>query len=629
MPVPTAETPTAETTTEASIEEEAPTVEETPAIEDTPALEDDAPVADEATPLYETKAQVVERLRAIEATETGGDKGELDLLKQVFYKLHRADQLASRTAFIEAGGKPEDWKAGVDPEEENFKAALASIRARRAALAEEAERKKAENFERKQAIIDRIKEMATSPEEANAHFDEFKRLQAEWREIGAVPPERATETWKNYQLYVEKFYDLLKLNSEAREYDFKKNLEAKEQLIAQAEALAEETDIVAAFNKLQHLHAEYKEVGPVAKDLRDQIWERFKAASTIINKRHQEHFEAIKANEEENLQKKEVLCERVEAIKYDNITSFQQWDELTKQVLEAQAEWKTIGFANHKQNAIIFDRFRAACDRFFTAKADYYRSVKDEQNANLEAKRKLVEEAEALQGSTEWRKTSDRLIELQKTWKTIGAVPRKYSEQLWKRFTTACDTFFEAKNAQHSEQRTAERENLAAKQGIIEQLKALAEDKANATMEQVKELQAKWNEIGHVPFRDKDRLYAEYRAAADELYKHFGATQTRRRIENFQKNLKQAVAKGESTLGRERERLQRVFETRKAEIQTYENNLNFLNAKSKSGNSLVAEMNRKLEKAREELAVLSEKIKTITTEMRANAAQPAQEKSEE
>ncbi len=585
-----------------------PVAEETPAEETT------------ATPIYETKAQVVERMKAIEAEATGGDKGELDLLKQVFYKLHRAEQLAARTAFIEAGGSAEEWHAEVDPKEESFKAALAAIRARRAELAEAAEHKKAENLERKLAIIERIKEMAVSPEDANQHYDEFKRMQAEWREIGAVPPEKATETWKNYQLYVEQFYDLLKLNSEAREYDFKKNLEAKERLIEQAEALADEEDIVAAFNKLQRLHAEYKEVGPVAKELRDQVWERFKAASTVINKRHQEHFEAIKQSEEENLQKKVALCEQVEAIQLEGISSFAQWDELTKQVLAAQAEWKTIGYASHKQNALVFDRFRVACDRFFTTKAEYYHNVKDEQNTNLEAKRKLVEEAEALQNSTEWRKTADRLIELQKNWKTIGAVPRKYSESLWKRFTAACDKFFEAKNAQHSEQRTAERENLEAKQGIIEQLKALAGDKANATIEQVKELQAKWNEIGHVPFRDKDKLYAEYRAAADELYRQFGASQTRRRLENFQRSVKQAVAKGESTLGRERERLLRIFESRKAEIQTYENNLNFLSAKSKSGNSLVAEMNRKLEKAREELALLSDKIKTVTAEMQAGAA---------
>ena len=313
----------------------------------------------------------------------------------------------------------------------------------------------------------------------------------------------------------------------------------------------------------------------------------------------------------------------MEAIKTEEITSFNEWEEKTKEVIALQAEWKTIGFAPHRLNNVVFDRFRTACDNFFTAKAEYYRGVKDEQNGNLEAKRKLVEQAEALQDSTEWRKTSDKLIDLQKQWKAIGAVPRKYSEQLWKRFTAACDKFFEAKNAATADQRAEEKENLEAKRDIIEQLKQLAADTANATIDHVRDLQAKWNEIGHVPFRDKDKLYREYRAVADELYKQFGASQARRRLEGFQKSVRQAVAKGESTLSRERERLLRVFEARKAEFQTYENNLNFLNAKSKSGNSLVAEMNRKVEKLREELDLLSSKIKAIEVEMRAPKAESA------
>ena len=594
----------------------------TPEVEVAEAQVTSAPAEETQTiEKYETKEQVVDRLKEIQEENTGGDKNELDLLKQVFYKLHRAAQMAARNAFIEQGGAPEDWRAEIDGAEENFKAIMASIRQRRAEIAEQVEKQKAENLEKKQAIIDRIKELATSPEEANAHFDEFKQLQAQWKELGAVPAEKATEIWKNYQLYVEQFYDLLKLNSEAREYDFKKNLSAKERLIELAEKLADEEDVIQAFNKLQGLHAEYKEIGPVAKELRDQVWERFKAASTVINKRHQEHFEAIKAREEENLQKKTALCEQVEDIKTDEITSFSEWEEKTKQVIALQAEWKTIGFASHKQNTLIFDRFRAACDAFFTAKAEYYKNVKDEQNENLEAKRALVEKAEELQDSTEWRKTTDRLIELQKQWKTIGAVPRKYSDQLWKRFTAACDKFFEAKNAANADQRAEETANLEAKQGIIEQLKALAADAANATLDKVKELQAEWNEVGHVPFREKDRLYKEYRAVADELYKQFGASQARRRLEGFQKSVRQAVAKGESTLSRERERLLRIFETRKAEFQTYENNLNFLNATSKSGNSLVAEMNRKVEKLREELDLLSSKIKAIEAEMRAEAKQ--------
>ena len=627
---PVAEEPVAEEPAEAPAEEaqpEAAAAEEPVAVAEEPAAETEEPAAPAEEPaaaaeeptrtIYETKEQVVERLKEIEEEGTGGDKSELDLLKQVFYKLHRAAQAAALNAFVEAGGKVDEWRAQIDGAEENFKASMAAIRQRRAEIAENIEHQKTENLTKKQAIIDRIKELATSPEEANAHFDEFKQLQAQWRETGAVPAEKATEIWKNYQLYVEQFYDLLKLNSEAREYDFKKNLSAKEHLIELAEKLADEEDVVAAFNKLQGLHAEYKEIGPVAKELRDQVWERFKAASTVINKRHQEHFEGIKAREEENLQKKTALCERVEEIRIDELTSFAAWEEKTKEVLEAQAEWKTIGFASHKQNTLIFDRFRAACDQFFTAKAEYYRTIKDEQNENLEKKRKLVEEAEALQDSTEWRKTTDKLIELQKQWKTIGAVPRKYSEQLWKRFTEACDKFFVAKNEATADQRAEEKQNLEEKKSIIEQLRQLAADATNATIDHVKELQAKWNEVGHVPFRDKDKLYKEYRAVADELYKQFGASQARRRLEGFQKSVRQAVAKGESTLGRERERLQRIFEARKAEFQTYENNLNFLNATSKDGNSLVAEMNKKVEKLREELDLLAGKIKAVEAEMRA------------
>ena len=583
-----------------------------------PVAEEEKDTADAPeTPLYETKEQVVERLRAIQEEDNGGDRSELDLLKQVFYKLHRAAQMAARNAFIEAGGQPEDWRAEVDGAEENFKAIMTSIRQRRAQIAEEAEKQKTDNLERKLAIIERIKELATSPEEANAHFDEFKQLQATWKEVGAVPAERATEVWKNYQLYVEQFYDLLKLNSEAREYDFKKNLSAKERLIELAEKLVSEEDIIAAFNKLQALHAEYKEIGPVAKELREDVWNRFKAASTVINKRHQEHFEAIKAREDEALQQKTALCEQVESIQTDDITTFAAWEEKTKEVIELQAQWKNIGFAGHKQNNTIFDRFRSACDRFFSAKAEYFRTIKDEQNENLEAKRKLADEAEALKDSTEWGKTAKKLIDLQKRWKEVGPVPRKYSEQLWKRFTEACDHFFEAKNAAGADQRAEETANMEAKKAIIEQLKALVADSANATIDKVKELQAEWNEVGHVPFREKDKLYKEYRAVADELYKQFGASQARRRLEGFQKSVRQAVAKGESTLSRERERLLRIFEARKAEVQTYENNLNFLNATSKSGNSLVAEMNHKVEKLREEVELLSQKIKAVEAEMRA------------
>ena len=577
---------------------------------------EEAPAEEPEKVIYETKAQVVERLQAIIAEGEGGEKSELDLLKQVFYKLHRAEQIAARNAFIEAGGNPEQYKPELDVVEENFKAALTAIRAKRAELAEAQEQQKTDNLNQKQSIIERIKELAASPEEANIHFEEFKQLQAKWKEIGSVTAEKATEIWKNYQLYVEQFYDQLKLHIEAREYDFKKNLEAKTRLIEAAEKLADETDIIIAFNKLQALHADYKEIGPVAKELRDSIWERFKAASTVINKRHQEHFEAIKAREEENLQKKTELCEKAEEINTESLTTFAAWDEKTKDVLALQAEWKTLGFAPQKMNQRVFDRFRVACDHFFTAKAEFFKNVKDEQASNLDAKRRLADEAETLKDSTEWRKTSERLIELQKQWKTIGAVPRKYSDQLWKRFSAACDKFFEAKNAANADTRAEEKANLQTKRSIIDQLRQLAENAATTTVDKVRELQQQWNETGHVPFRDKDKIYGEYRELLDKLYKEFGQSQTRRRLEGFQKSIKKAIDQGGSSLSRERERLMRIFEQQKTELQNYETNITFLSAKSKSGNSLVAEMNKKMEKLRNELDLLKEKIKAIDAEMR-------------
>ena len=628
-PAPAPEAETAPATAPEAEAEPAPETEPEPeatpvagdSVADEPTSDDDTPADEPEKVIYATKEEVVARLQTIVDEGEGGEKAELDLLKQVFYKLHRADQIAARNAYIEAGGDPAAYKPELDVAEENFKAALAAIRSRRAEIADAQEQQKTDNLKEKQSIIDRIKELAASPEDANIHFDEFKQLQAKWKEIGAVPAEKATEIWKNYQLYVEQFYDQLKLHIEAREYDFKKNLEAKNRLIEAAERLADETDVITAFNKLQALHADYKEIGPVAKDLRDSIWERFKAASTVINKRHQEHFEAIKAREEENLQKKTELCERAEDISTEGLDTFAAWDEKTKEVLALQAEWKTIGFAPQKMNQRVFDRFRTACDRFFTAKADFFHNIKDEQSANLEAKRRLADEAEALQDSTEWRKTSNRLIELQKEWKAIGAVPRKYSEQLWKRFSAACDKFFEAKNAATADTRAEEKENLKAKREIISQLRQLVEDTTSATIDHVRDLQQKWNEVGHVPFRDKDKIYAEYRELADRLYKEFGQSQVRRRLEGFQKSIKKAVDQGGSALSRERERLLRIYEQQKAELQNYETNLNFLNAKSKSGNTLVAEMNKKVEKLRTELDLLKQKIKAVETEMRAPKAE--------
>ena len=588
-------------------EAQEPTAEETPAADEK---------AEPQIPLMKTKEEVLARAQEIAAQADGGNKQELELLKQLYYKYHKADMLAAMQAFVDAGGAAEDYQPEPDPTEEPFKEAMQQIRQCRAKLMAEQEKQRAENLERKQAVIEKIKLLATTPEEAGKSYDTFKELQAEWREIGPVPAEHVSEIWKNYQLYVEQFYDMLKLNIQFREYDFRKNLEAKTLLCEQAEKLAEEKDVVAAINRLQALHQDWKEIGPVAKELREEIWNRFKEASTVVRKRHQEFFEARKAQEEENLQKKSELCEQVEAISTDGLKTFADWDAKTKEIIDLQATWKTIGFAPQKMNTQIFERFRAACDKFFAEKASYFKSVKEELNENLQKKKELVEKAEALKDSTEWKKTSDALIELQKQWKTIGAVPRKVSEDLWKRFVGACDHFFEAKNAATAEERGEQQENLKKKQEIIEQLKALVENVAEASVQKVRELQAAWNEIGFVPIREKDKLYKQYHEVLDEIYKKLNLSQAERRLNSFKTTLKVSAEAGANTLSRERDRLMRAYDIMKSELQTYENNIGFLSASSKKGNSLLQEIQKKVDKLKDELGLLKEKIRAVETEMR-------------
>ncbi len=573
-------------------------------------------------PILQSKEEVLARAQEIAKSEDGSDRQELDMLKQLFYKFRKAEQMAERAAFIEAGGEEEAFMPQIDATEEAFKEAMQTIRQRRAEQQAEQERIKQANLQRKLAIIDRIKEMAGSPEEANKSYDEFRNLQNEWKEIKAVPAENATELWKNYQLYVEQFYDLLKMNSEMREYDFKKNLEAKTRLCEMAEKLADEADVISAFNQLQGLHQEYKEIGPVAKELRDEIWIRFKAASTVINKRHQDHFLAMKEKEEENLAKKTALCEQVEGIDTTELKSFADWNAKTEQIIALQAEWKTIGYAPQRMNTQIFERFRTACDKFFQLKAEYFRNVKDELNSNLEKKTALVEKAEALKDSTDWRATGDALVQLQKEWKTIGTIPHKHSEALWKRFIGACDHFFEEKNKATADQRNEEKENLAHKQAIVEQLQALLEDPTqNDAAQRVRDLQKEWSEIGHVPFREKDAIFKKYRAACDALYKQFNLTAQTRRLNNFKSNLKATVSEnGTASLNRDHDRLMRAYEALRNEIQTYENNIGFLSASSKKGNSLVDEMKRKVEKQKEELKLMAQKIKAVEEEMKKGEA---------
>ena len=598
-----------------AVEEEAPAVEvpKTPEAAKVP----EAPEAPEAPKVYQTKAEVLDRIKEIAHGEESPQKEEVDYLKTVFYKLHVAEREAKLKEYIEAGGDPEEYQITPDEDEEVFKAEMGIIKERRAQQFREQEAEKEENLKKKLVIIEKIKSMITSPEEANKAFQEFKTLQQEWRDIKNVPAEKANELWRNYQLYVEQFYDLLKLNSEAREYDFKKNLELKQRLCEAAEKLADEPDVISAFHQLQKLHQEYREIGPVAKDLREEVWARFKAASTVVNKRHQQHFEGIRAKEEENLARKTALCEKVEAIAAEENKGSADWERHTKEIIDIQAEWKTIGFAPQKMNVKIFERFRAACDDFFGKKAEYFKTLKDTFRVNAERKRALIEKAKALQDSTDWKSTSDKLINLQREWKTIGMVPKKLGDQLWEEFLGACNHFFEARNAQNAGQRSEERENLEKKRGIIAQLKAMIDEKGDDLQQKVQKLVEEYQQIGHVPFREKDKLYEEYHAALDLLYKELNISVARRRLNNFKQSLKQVAERGENALENERARLFRQYEALKQEVQTYENNLGFLNVSSKKGNSLVDEMNRKMQKLKDDMNLVREKIKAIDANAKA------------
>ena len=564
--------------------------------------------------VYKTKKEVVERLKEIAASDENPDKDEIDLLKTVFYKLHITEREARMKEYIDGGGDPEAYQIMPDEDEETFKQQMAVVREKRARIFQQQEAEKQANLEKKLEIIEKIKAMATSPDEANKSYNEFKELQQQWKDIKNVPADRASELWRNYQLYVEQFYDLLKLNSEAREYDFKKNLETKTKLCEAAEKLADEEDVISAFHQLQELHQQYRETGPVAKELREQIWTRFKAASTVINKRHQQHFEDLRSKEEENLTLKTALCEKVEEIsKLENKTA-SDWEKRSKEIIDIQNQWKTIGFAPQKMNVKIFERFRAACDDFFGRKSEFFKDMKQAYAANIEKKKALVEKAQALADSTDWKVTSDKLINLQKEWKTIGVVPKKIGDQLWHDFLNACNKFFEARNAANAGARNEERENLEKKRSIIEQIKALVADAANATREKVQALTDEYNKVGHVPYKEKDALYAAYHEALDAIYKELNISNKRRRLDDFKSNIRNMAKRGEDAIDNERGRLTRRFEQLKQEIQTYENNLGFLNASSKKGNSLIDEMNRKVQKLRDDLELVRQKIKAIDTE---------------
>ncbi len=596
-----------------------PAVVETPQAADEPAV--DEPKANEAEEkaaeepkVYNTKGEVLQRVIELAHGEEVPDKKEVDLLKTIFYKLHSAEREAAEKAYLEAGGDPESYQVTPDEQEEKFKAEMALIKERRSKAFQEQENEKAENLKRKLEIIEKVKGMVDSPESANKAYPEFKRLQQEWKEIKAVPAERASELWKTYQHYVEQFYDQLRLNIEAREYDFRKNLEIKTKICEAAEKLAEETDVISAFHQLQELHQQYREAGPVAKDLREEVWTRFKAASSVINKRHQQHFEELRSKEEENLTKKTELCEKVEAIAKEENKTAADWERHTREIIAIQGEWRNIGFAPQKMNVKIFERFRAACDDFFGRKTQYFRNLKSQFAENAEKKRALVEQAKALQDSTDWKATSEKLAALQKEWKTIGTVPKKLGDQLWNEFLGACNKFFEARNAVNAGVRSEERENLAKKRDVIARLKALAEEPGDDTQKNVQALVDEYSAIGHVPYRDKDKLFKEYHEVLDKIYKELNISVTRRRLDNFKSNLRSVAEKGVGALDNERTKLMRRYEGLKQEIQTYENNIGFLSVSSKKGNSLIDEMNRKVQKLKDDLALVKEKIKAIDAE---------------
>ena len=559
-----------------------------------------------------TKEEILAKLKGVITNVENAAKSEIDGLKQAFYKLHNAEQEVAKKQFIENGGVAEDFVPQADALEEEFKNIMSVIKEKRSALTAELEKQKELNLQIKLSIIEELKELVESPEDANKNYTEFKKLQQQWNEVKLIPQAKINELWKNYQLYVEKFYDLLKLNNEFREYDFKKNLEIKTHLCEAAEKLADEPDVVSAFHQLQKLHQEFRDTGPVAKELRDEIWVRFKTASTTVNRRHQQHFESLKETEQNNLDQKTVICEIIEAIDYNELTNFATWETKTQEIIALQNKWKTIGFAPQKMNVKIFERFRKACDEFFRKKGEFFKTLKEGMNENLDKKRTLCEKAEALKESTDWKATADELTKLQKEWKTIGPVSKKYSDAVWKRFISACDYFFEQKNKATSSQRSVEQENLDKKKAIIEKLNTIDEnmDVEEAT-QLVRSLMKEWNNIGHVPFKEKDKIYKQYHNLIDKQFDRFNINASNKKLSNFKSSISNIQEGSPQALYREREKLVRSCENMKNELQTYENNLGFLTASSKKGNNLLTELNRKAEKLKGDIELVKQKIKVI------------------
>lgn len=567
-----------------------------------------------AKPTSLSKEEVIEKLKNLVHQEELPARAEVEALKQAFYKIRSANVEAQKAEFIEAGNNPEDFVPTPDPSEEVLKTFLGEIKEKRAARAADEERIKEENYNKKLEIIDSIKNLTESSDDFNKLYKEFKELQQKWNEISLVPQSKVKELWKSYQIYTEKFYDLIKINNEFRDYDFRKNLELKTAIIESVEKLIEDADAVSAFHQLQNFHQQWREIGPVARELREEIWDRFKEASTAINKQYQSHFEDLKGKEEENLAEKTAICETLKSIDYSVLNSFKEWDEKSKEVIELQAKWKTIGFVPKKVNNQIFEEFRALCDTFFENKSEFFKGVRDEMDDNLDKKRSLVEQAKSLKDSTDWRSTADKLIAIQKEWKTVGPVPRKYSDAIWKEFVTACDYFFDQKKKNESAQKAEELENLEAKRTIIEKIKNIDESlDASEAIAQVKALSDEWHKIGFVPFKEKDKIYKEFHQAVDAHYDRLKIDKAERRFEAFKSNMKDSLSKDnpKRLLYKERDHLMHQFNKIKADLQTYENNMNFLSFSSKGGGGLLKDINHKIDSLKQELELIVKKIEAI------------------
>ena len=556
----------------------------------------------------DNKEGIIERLNMLAEHPEQSEKQELDLLKLNFYRILKEEKTHSFNQFIEAGGKVEEYIQQQDPLEETFKEKMSVIKEHRAELQEAAEQQKEVNLEKKKAIVEQIKDLAKTPEEANKNYEAFRKLQETWKEIKPIPTQASNEVWKNFQFSVEQYYDLLKENNALRDYDFKKNLESKTLLCEAAEKLVDDPDIINASHQLQQLHQEFREIGPVSKDLREDLWNRFKTASTSINKRHAQYFEQLKEKEDENLQLKTTLCEEIENIETANLQSFSEWDAITKKIIEIQQRWKEIGRAPKKMNTSIFERFRAACDNFFNKKAEHFKEQKKEYADNAGKKIALCEQAEALKESTDWNATTNKLVQLQKDWKEIGLVSRKVSNALWERFNSACNYFFEQKKKVLGDQRKEETANLTKKMTIIDKLEAIAVEGGQDVAEKVRGLMNEWAETGHVPFKEKDKVYAKYHDIIDRLFKELnlssirkGGARPRRNNERNNQNESNNYSRGNG--------LYRLYEAKKVELATYENNISFLTSHSKTGNTLIDTMNKKIEVLKSELESLVDRIK--------------------